>query len=114
MAGFQEHPVKDKIRERLRSAAEKLRRGPLTYLGMPGELAADVRLLGSLLEAAICVERVPAARAEMRRRLGLVPLKHVRYPRMGMWQYLRDEYPREPLVADVTFLDFYGGGLRER
>jgi hypothetical protein len=114
MPEFQETAAKKTVRELLRESCEQLRRRNLTYLGLPGELATDLRLLGPYLENAICVERDPNAIEEIRRNASFLPLKKKKIIRANMWDYLRDQYSGEALVADVTFLDFYGGGLSRK
>ena len=112
--GFVESAAKETVRGLLRQAAEKLGRVGLTYLGLPGESAADVRLLASVLENAICVERDRESLAEARRSIAMLALKQTRFVCADMWQYLRDTYPAEALVADITFLDFYAGGIKTK
>jgi len=113
MASFQESSAKTTVRLLLREACEKLRRGHLTYLGLPGEFATDLRVLGSLVENAICVEREADALDEVRRSVSFLPLKQCKFLKQNLWHYLGDQYSSERLVADVTFLDYCGGGIRE-
>lgn len=111
MSSFQESAAKTTVRQLLREACERLRRGRLTYLGLPGEFATDLKVLGSLLENAICVEREASVLEEVRRSVSLLPLKTCVFVKQNMWDYLGDRYSSEPLVADVTFLDYCGGGI---
>lgn len=111
MSSFQESAAKTTVRQLLREACERLRRGRLTYLGLPGELTIDLKVLGSLLENAICVEREAGVLEEVRRSVSLLPLKKCAFVKQNMWDYLGDQYSSEPLVADVTFLDYCGGGI---
>jgi hypothetical protein len=114
MPEFQETAAKRTVRQLLRESCEQLRRSNLTYLGLPGELATDLRLLGPYLDNAICIERDQKVIEEIRRNASFLPLKRKQFIKADMWDYLRDNYPGEALVADVTFLDFYGGGLSSK
>lgn len=109
--GFKETEVKRSIRLLLREACTELHRPGMTYLGLPGETAADLRVLNGLIERAICIDRKADILDEMRCSASLLPLRETKFLRFDMWQYLRDAYPSEKLIADVTFLDFYGGGI---
>jgi hypothetical protein len=111
MARHQETPAKQTIRLLLKDACDRLQRGGLTYLGLPAEGALDIKILGPVLENAICVDEREKVLEETRRSIASLPLRIRRFERGKMWQYLRDRYPAEPLAADITFLDFYGGGL---
>lgn len=113
MAKFQESEVKQTIRLLLKSACEHLHRPGLTYLGLPAERALDIKTLGGLLKNAICVDEKEAVLNEARRSIAGMRLKERKFVVAELWEYLRDVYPGEPLVADVTFLDFYGGGIRD-
>jgi len=111
MARFQESAAKQAIRRLILEAATRLQRQGLTYLGMPAEEALDILILKNLLKNAICVAMKETTLEETRRSIATLPLKQRRFVVMDMWDYLLKEYSREELVADVTFLDFYGGGL---
>jgi hypothetical protein len=111
MARYQDSPAKQTIRFLLRDACECLQRGSLTYLGLPAEDALDIKVLGPILENVICVDEKDKVLDETRRSIASLPLHVRRFEQAKMWQYLRDRYPAEPLVGDITFLDFYGGGL---
>lgn len=111
MAIFQESDAKAAIRIILRDACIALGRSNLTYLGMPAESANDVKVLRSLLANAICVDRSAETLREAARRIAPFGLATIEQRNREAWQYLRDEYAMEGLLADVTFLDFYGGGL---
>jgi hypothetical protein len=111
MARFQESPAKQAIRRLIVDATSRLQRQGLTYLGLPAEAALDVLALKDLLKNVICVASSEATLEETKRSIATVALRHRRFVAMDMWDYLAKEYPREELVADITFLDFYGGGL---
>ncbi len=111
MAKHQESAAKQAIRGLLLDASESLQRGKLTYLGLPSEKALDVRTLEPVLENVICVEENKTILDEARRSIAPMPFKVRRFENFRMWEYLRDKYPAEPLVADIAFLDFYGGGI---
>jgi len=113
MAKFQESEAKQTIRLLIRGACEHLGRLELTYLGLPAESALDVKTLGGLLKNVICVDAKSAVLNETRRSLAGMRLDGRKFEVAEMWSYLRDTYPPEPLVADITFLDFYGGGIRD-
>jgi hypothetical protein len=113
MTDFQESPAKQTIRSLIAGACEDLQRSGLTYLGMPGRQATDVRNLGRLVENAICVDRSASVLEEMRRNLATLPLKARQFFHGNMWTYLREQYPGETLLADITFLDFCGGGIQK-
>ncbi len=113
MTEFQECPAKQTIRSLLAGACEDLQRSGLTYLGMPGRQATDVLTLGRLVENAICVDTSASVLEEMRRNLAMLPLKTRQFIKGNMWNYLREQYPGEGLLADVTFLDFCGGGIQK-
>src|SRR6185437_14361615 len=113
MAKHQESDAKDAIRHLLRDACEQLQRSRLTYLGLPAEEAVDIKLLGPLLENAICVADKKTTLDETKRSIAAIPLKHRRFVCTDMWKYLSEKYVLEPLVADVTYLDFYGGGFKD-
>lgn len=114
ITGFKESDVKQAIRELLFDACNELGRTALTYLGMPSSEARDIRVLAPLLENVICIddERIPGTLDALGTELASLSLKQRRLVKGDMWSYLRDEYPGEPLVADVAFLDFCGGGIR--
>lgn len=112
MANYQESPAKQTTRKLLLEAAKHLHRTPLTYLGMPAEDARDIQVLRPLLQNAICIADKPQILEETRRNIAALPLQKRRFVVSDVWEYLRTEYIVEELVADVTFLDFYGGGLR--
>jgi hypothetical protein len=112
MAKFKETSAKQAVRALLVDASQRLSRKHLTYLGLPAEDAVDIRLLAPLLENVICVDLKARVLDEARRAIAHIASLRVRQFRCtDVWAYLRDEYPKEPLVADVTFLDFYGGGI---
>ena len=113
MARHQESAAKQATRLLILDGCRTLQRGSLTYLGLPAEEALDIKVLAPLLENVICVADRARVLEEARRSIATLPLRGRRFVQADMWEYLRDEYPREPLVADVTFLDFYGGGLRK-
>jgi hypothetical protein len=113
MNNFGESEAKDAIRHILRDACEQLQRNRLTYLGLPAEEAFDIKLLAPLLENAICVADKRSTLDETKRSIAAIPLKHKRFEHGDMWKYLSEKYVAEPLVADITYLDFNGGGLKE-
>lgn len=113
MAKHQESDAKGAIRRLLLDACGQLQRGRLTYLGLPAEEALDIKALSPLLENAICIADKKATLEETKRSIAAIPLKQKRFVCVDMWKYLSDQYPTEPLVADVTYLDFYGGGLKD-
>src|SRR5579871_6058384 len=114
MAKHKETPAKQTIRLLLRDACERLQRGGLTYLGLPAEEALDLKALDNLITNAICIAEKQATLEETRRSIAGLPLKERKFVCADMWQYLRTTYPTEPLVADITFLDFYGGGIKAK
>jgi hypothetical protein len=111
MSGFQESSAKQAVRQLLFDAATRLQRQDLTYLGMPAESARDILILRPLLTNAICVAERDSTLAATKRSVASLRLRQKRFVAQDMWQYLATGYPSEPLLADVTFLDFYGGGL---
>src|SRR5688572_25213825 len=111
MDTFQESAEKKSIRGMLRDAAGLLGRTKLTYLGLPGHRGLDILELRGILENAICVDRDSKVLDECSSSIAGVPLKQKRFVPEDMWDYLGSGYPAEPLVADVTFLDFCGGGI---
>lgn len=113
MATFKESPTKATVRDLLRDACDDLQRSKLTYLGLPGSSATDVRRLGPLLENVICIDRNKQVLEDARRSIANLQLKTRKFANIGMWEYLRDEYASEPLIADVSFLDFCGGGFQK-
>ena len=108
---FQESAEKKSIRDMLSDAASLLGRANLTYLGLPGHRASDILALRAYLESAICVDRDKKVLDACSASIAGIPLKKTRYVTGDMWDYLNDKYRSEPLVADVTFLDFCGGGI---
>ncbi len=112
MARHQESAAKQTTRLLIFDACRELQRGSLTYLGLPAEQALDIKLLAPLLENVICIADRARVLEETRRSIATLPFRERRFITTDIWEYLRDEYPRESLLADVTFLDFYGGGLR--
>lgn len=112
MAIHQESEAKQSVRLLLLDACRQLQRGKLTYLGLPAEEALDIKVLSPVLENAICVAQDDATLQETRRSIASVALRIRRFRAIDMWKYLRQEYPAEPLTADVTYLDFYGGGVK--
>jgi hypothetical protein len=113
MGKHQESAAKQATRDLIFDACKHLQRSPLTFLGMPAELALDILTLRSLLNNVICVAENNSTLEETRRSIAALPLKERRFIVSDIWEYLRTQYPTEPLLADVTFLDFYGGGLRK-
>src|SRR5437016_5858914 len=111
MIGFKETAAKQAIRRLILEASTRLQRQGLTYLGMPAETALDILVLRKTLKNVICIAAKDSTLDETRRSVATLPLKHTRFLAVDMWDYLATEYPREELVADVAFLDFYGGGL---
>ena len=111
MALHQESDAKQASRELILQACVSLQRKNLTYLGMPAEAALDIKTLKPVLQNVICVAENAAILAETKRSIAGLRLSQKRFRALDVWAYLRDEYPSEPLVADVTFLDFYGGGI---
>jgi hypothetical protein len=109
MDKFQESAAKDTVRQLLKDGCEHLQRGKLTYLGLPAEKALDIKVLHPLLENVICVADKRSTLDETRRSIAMLPLKEKRFECTDMWNYLIEKYPAEPLLADVTYLDFYGG-----
>lgn len=114
MAIHQESEAKGAVRYLLRDACEQLQRGRLTYLGLPAEEALDIKLLSPLLENVICIADKKATLEETKRSIASLPLKHRRFECIDMWKYLIERYPSESLLADVTYLDFYGGGIKKQ
>jgi hypothetical protein len=88
-----------------------LNRQNLTYLGMPAEEALDIKALRPVIKNVICVARDSDTIAETARSIASLPISEKRFVRSDIWAYLRDKYPTEPLLADVAFLDFYGGSF---
>jgi hypothetical protein len=80
---------------------------------MPAEDARDILTLKALLHNVICIADRAATLDEARRSIACIRLKERRFVVADVWEYLRTEYPNESLTADITFLDFYGGGLRK-
>lgn len=113
MAKFQESEVKKTIRLLIKNACEVLQRQELTYLGLPAENATDIKVLGNLLKNVICIDDQKTTLEETRRSIAGMRLKERRFIVANMWEYLRDCYQSESLTADVTFLDFLGGGIRD-
>lgn len=109
MDKFQDSAPKDAVRLLLKDASEQLQRGKLTYLGLPAEKALDIKVLHPVLENAICVADKRSTLDETRRNIAMIRLKQRKFECTDMWNYLIKKYPSEPLVADVTYLDFYGG-----
>lgn len=114
MGIHKESPAKQATRYLLKDACEHLQRGKLTYLGLPSDEAVDIKLLAPLLENVVCIDVKQAILSETRRNIAHLPLKERRFVVADMWDYLRTSYPSETLVADITFLDFYGGGIRKK
>lgn len=112
MAKHQESDAKNAIRNLLRDACGLLQRSRLTYLGLPAEDATDVKLLGNLLENVICIADKKATLDEAKRSIATIPLKQRKFFHGDMWNYLGENYANESLIADVAYLDFYGGGLK--
>ena len=111
MAIHQESDAKQASRELIMQACVSLQRSNLTYLGMPAEAALDIKTLRPVLQNVICIGDNAGTLAETKRSIAGLRLVHKRFRTVDVWAYLRDEYSSEPLVADVTFLDFYGGGI---
>jgi len=111
MAAHQESAAKQATRDLIFDAAKHLQRASLTYLGMPAENAYDIFTLKPLLQNVICIDEKSVVLDETRRNIAGLTLKTKRFVVADIWEYLRQDYPTETLLADVTFLDFYGGGL---
>jgi hypothetical protein len=111
MARFQESGAKGAIRNLILQGSQELGRTDLTYLGMPAESALDIKVLGGLLSNVICLGESEESLRETERSIAMLRLTTRRFHALDMWEYLRSRYDSEPLVADVTFLDFYGGGI---
>jgi len=109
MDKHQESAAKDTVRHLLKDASEQLQRNKLTYLGLPAEKALDIKVLHPVLENAICVADKRQTLDETRRSIAMLRLKQRKFECTDMWNYLIESYPSEPLLADVTYLDFYGG-----
>lgn len=108
-----ESEAKKTVRLLLRDACEALQRGKLTYLGLPSDSALDLHVLSSVLENVICVDIRKATLDETRRSIAHLSIKQRKFIVGDIWEYLRDGYPSDPFTADLTFLDFYGGGIRK-
>jgi hypothetical protein len=113
MDKFQESEAKQTIRLLIKDAAQSLHRLGLTYLGLPAERALDILALNGLLRNVICVDKSKTVLDETRRSIASMRLKERQFVAKDLWEYLRDDYPSEPLVADVSFLDFLGGGIQK-
>ena len=113
MAPFKESPPKQPSVPSFVTLVRICNGASFTYLGLPGSSARDVRKLGSLLENVICIDQSERVLADVKRNIANLQLKERRFPNIGMWEYLRDKYPTESLIADVSFLDFCGGGLQK-
>jgi|GEM_PF-6451095 len=111
MAIHQESDAKQASRQMILQACSSLHRNNLTYLGMPAEAALDIKTLKSVLQNVICIADNSNTLAETKRSIAGLRLLQKRFKTIDVWAYLRDEYPSESLIADVTFLDFYGGGI---
>jgi len=114
MDTFEESYAKDAIRSLLLDGTEALNRSGLTYLGLPGGRALDIIKLDGILKNVICVDDKESVLDEARRAISNLRLKQRKFVPARLWEYLRDQYPREELVADVAFLDFLGGGIVEQ
>lgn len=108
---FRETLAKQAVREMLADAAGQLGRTGLTYLGLPGREAKDVLRLRKLLRQAICVDTRQEVLDACSTQLGRLSLDAKQFVCEDMWSYLKAHYPSEPLMADVLFLDFCGGGI---
>jgi hypothetical protein len=111
MALHQESDAKQASRDLILEACVSLQRNNLTYLGMPAEAALDIKTLRPVLQNVICVAETATILAETKRSIATLRLIQKRFRAVDIWAYLRDEYPSEQLVADLAFLDFYGGGI---
>jgi|SRR5579859_2364333 len=111
MALHQESDAKQASRELILEACLSLHRNNLTYLGMPAEAALDIKTLRSVLQNVICIAGSAATLAEAKRSIAGLRLLQKKFRAIDIWEYLRDGYPAEPLLADIAFLDFYGGGI---
>ncbi len=109
MDDYQDSAAKATIRQLLKDAGEHLQRGRLTYMGLPAEKALDIKTLHPILDNVICIADKRATLDEARRSISMLKLKQRKFEEAEMWNYLTDRYPAEPLLADITFLDFYGG-----
>ncbi len=114
MAKFKESAAKQTVRDLLLDACKRLQRSGLTYLGVPAEDARDIKTLAPLLKHVICVDASAAVLEETKRSIAELALKTRKVINAELWAYLRDQYPSERLVADITFLDFYGGGIQKQ
>jgi hypothetical protein len=112
MPKHQESAAKQATRHLLLQAAKHLNRPELTYMGMPAETALDILTLRTLLRNVICIADRQAVLDETRRTIASLSLKERKFICADVWEYLKKEYPSEQLIADITFLDFYGGGIR--
>jgi len=88
-----------------------LGRQNLTYLGMPEEDALDVRALSPAVRNLVCIDTAKSKLDSARHAIANLPIHIDRYHAKDMWLYLKDDYIHEGLIADVTFLDFLGGGI---
>jgi hypothetical protein len=113
-SSFGESAEKQIIRRLIRLAAEGLGRENLTYLGLPERHAYDIRALVPLVRNVICVDFEGEKLREAARVLARLKLDRKVFWQGNMWDYLRIHYSIESLVADVTFLDFLGGGIRSK
>jgi hypothetical protein len=111
-SSFSESGAKEVIRRLLRQAGEGLGRENLTYLGLPEREALDIRALVPLVRNVICIDFESEKLRETARVLARLKLDRKVFWEGNMWTYLRDHYPIESLVSDITFLDFLGGGIR--
>jgi hypothetical protein len=113
-SSFQESDEKEIIRKLIRQAAETLGRENLTYLGLPERRAEDIRMLVPFVRNVICVDFESEKLKATARVLARLKLDKKVFWAGNMWEYLRDYYPVETLVADIAFLDFLGGGIRSK
>jgi hypothetical protein len=111
MALHQESSAKEGIRRLLLAVSRELGRRDLTYLGLPAEDALDIKALQTVLGGAICIAPNQEILNETARSIGTIPLKKIVYYKGDAWKFLIGEYAKS-IVGDVTYLDFYGGGIR--
>jgi hypothetical protein len=111
VARHQESSAKQATRRLILHAAKMLGRSQLTYLGMPAENAYDIIELQSVLQNVICIAEREDILEETRRSISGLPLHQRLFFAADIWKFLQLQYQGLPLTADVTFLDFYGGGI---
>jgi hypothetical protein len=110
-SSFVESDEKTLVREALRKAGLALGRQELTYLGMPEAAALDIRILQRLLRNVICIDWERKKLEVAEHNISDLPLKVREFHACDVWEYLKSDYYRAGLTADMTFLDFLGGGI---